>query len=36
MNIIPEEQKIEAKNEYNEYAEANYQEKTVKNDISRQ
>jgi hypothetical protein len=29
MNTIPEEQKIEAKNEYNEYGEANYLEKTV-------
>jgi hypothetical protein len=27
MNIIHEEQKIEAKNEYNEYGEANYNEK---------
>jgi hypothetical protein len=36
MNIIPEEQKTEAKNEYNEYGEANYHEKIMKNDISRQ
>jgi len=27
MNIIPEVQKIGAKNEYNEYGEANYLEK---------
>lgn len=29
MNIIPVEQKIEAKNEYNEYGEANYLKKIV-------
>jgi hypothetical protein len=36
MNIIPEEQKTEAKNEYNEYGEANHHQKIVKNDISTQ
>jgi len=30
MNIIPEQQKIEAKNEYNEYGMVNYHEKIVK------